>query len=840
MALQNIQFNSVNIVENPIELGNKFSDELNIHKIKCKFEEKNQSIVDKELLIWNNSFNIDDLSPSTSNVLIQSTDCYIGLTDNVYDPTIDDFTIETYDITGTLINNSGLIDYDKKFPTTLKYCKFHPEWNNDYSIDGKFSYMDSDTEIIYICVENNTAFDYIYHAKIENGGKFAFSNTIRINSGEFAHLAFKKQRDYNPVYSTAIPNGSISYDLLGDSTVLTSTYYSSNKLSITIDNNKNENIELFATTISNVNSQEMYSKTPLVIISANTTKTLEIKEYDWGFNEYRNVVPATNSSSLSINIPIISSDTVNSFIDMQLEIVYAKTSTASSFDYSIDGGTVNTEITQGIEGFINSVLIEDLDPTIIHNLIINNTVGYPRIVAIEVTRKRKTIYDSLLFSFTDNKILGITDDIDKFSNLDIYPESEKLLSSNQVFTNQNNTWSTSFSQDFVFANNFEEKYPEAQLSVYSNIISGEVYFERIRGSYTDRTDLLNNTMNELIINNDEKGTLIFSGTTIDPIKLTNIRLPYFLKKNINSIEYFDLYIAINGNLNLEDINLNDHIEITSVFKQNQSTFEIQEEEAAQDYPSDDPPEIAEIIMFASNNPPRKFLECDGSEVSITKYENLYDSLANYEIDDGIICALDNSTNTILLNNHGLKNEDVIELSSSGTLPPEFIFVKYFVINATNDDFQISSEINGSVLVFSDNGSGVIKFHTKFKIPDYRGRFIRGFDNGRLLDKNSTTRTNINGIVIGDKINSYQSDSLQSHKHNDSGHNHSVVRYGSIVKWQHNSQHTNFWGTSTQWTGYGYANLGDPVDSGTGAGSPKLSNETRPINKNVQFCIRYES
>jgi phage-related tail fiber protein len=148
------------------------------------------------------------------------------------------------------------------------------------------------------------------------------------------------------------------------------------------------------------------------------------------------------------------------------------------------------------------------------------------------------------------------------------------------------------------------------------------------------------------------------------------------------------------------------------------------------------------------------------------------------------------------------------------------------------------------------GSGDGKY--TFNVPDYRNQFLRGWNNDEKYPR---------------RVSTSQADQIQSHKHLDSGHthidsghNHPDVGHG------HPSYHLNgsspggrgseltnsngWYDYGNNFTGYAnispasaaiqtnYSNLGDPVDSKTGGGTPRIGNETRPINYAVIFCIKY--
>lgn len=100
--------------------------------------------------------------------------------------------------------------------------------------------------------------------------------------------------------------------------------------------------------------------------------------------------------------------------------------------------------------------------------------------------------------------------------------------------------------------------------------------------------------------------------------------------------------------------------------------------------------------------------------------------------------------------------------------------------------------------------------THFRVPDLRGEFLRGFDNGLGSDPDAAGRTG------GDAVGSSQTDEIKSHSHTISPT------------------------AATAGNGSGGRNHG-----GDGSYHGHISatqthggNETRPRNKYVQFCIKY--
>lgn len=125
-----------------------------------------------------------------------------------------------------------------------------------------------------------------------------------------------------------------------------------------------------------------------------------------------------------------------------------------------------------------------------------------------------------------------------------------------------------------------------------------------------------------------------------------------------------------------------------------------------------------------------------------------------------------------------------------------------------------------------NGDGV----TTFNLPDFRGRFLRGWDNSAGNDPVANSRTAINGnsgASTGDNIGSFQSDAYQ-------GHHHTVV--GSNVEgWGGTHYYPAF---TSSFNGFGgKANMATTNQSDGVNGAPRISSETRPVNVSVNYIIK---
>ncbi len=109
--------------------------------------------------------------------------------------------------------------------------------------------------------------------------------------------------------------------------------------------------------------------------------------------------------------------------------------------------------------------------------------------------------------------------------------------------------------------------------------------------------------------------------------------------------------------------------------------------------------------------------------------------------------------------------------------------------------------------------------TTFNIPDYRGRFLRGWDHSLGLDPDAASRTNRGDGVSGDHVGTKQADQYESHAHQNQslGSANNVTTSAGIddAAYIDDAAFTNALNTN--------------VSGG---------NETRPVNINVMFCIKY--
>jgi len=126
--------------------------------------------------------------------------------------------------------------------------------------------------------------------------------------------------------------------------------------------------------------------------------------------------------------------------------------------------------------------------------------------------------------------------------------------------------------------------------------------------------------------------------------------------------------------------------------------------------------------------------------------------------------------------------------------------------------------------------------SKFRLPDLRGRFLRGVDQGAGRDPDSAARSYsapgaTNPGARGDTVGSLQEDAFQVHHHrtgysqlNLVGSNSSRDADGGDEKWNSDPHLRSL-----------QVNVLEPTDGG--GGSPRLAAETRPQNATVYWIIK---
>ncbi|MHB1843604.1 MAG: tail fiber protein [Deltaproteobacteria bacterium] len=126
--------------------------------------------------------------------------------------------------------------------------------------------------------------------------------------------------------------------------------------------------------------------------------------------------------------------------------------------------------------------------------------------------------------------------------------------------------------------------------------------------------------------------------------------------------------------------------------------------------------------------------------------------------------------------------------------------------------------------------------TTFNLPDYRGTFLRGFDQGSGKDPDAASRTAMNsGGNTGDKVGTVEGGEFGSHSHgvNDPGHSHAPGN-GQNFMTENGTPGPWFTGNNAlaaNWVGGTAAALtGISIQAAGGS-------ETRPVNAAVNYLIK---
>jgi microcystin-dependent protein len=179
----------------------------------------------------------------------------------------------------------------------------------------------------------------------------------------------------------------------------------------------------------------------------------------------------------------------------------------------------------------------------------------------------------------------------------------------------------------------------------------------------------------------------------------------------------------------------------------------------------------------------------------------------------------NITGQLILGNVNL-NTTTTNLLPPGTIsqfagPVSAIPLGWALCNGANISRSAYSVLFAVIGTSYGSGDGV----TTFNLPDLRGKFARGVNNGSGNDPNAATRTAcVFGGATGDNVGSCQSSDYASHSHSLTIFGRSInnAPAGTNVFYQQQNDYVN--------------NLAYTTAASGG------STETRPINVNVHFII----
>jgi phage-related tail fiber protein len=220
-----------------------------------------------------------------------------------------------------------------------------------------------------------------------------------------------------------------------------------------------------------------------------------------------------------------------------------------------------------------------------------------------------------------------------------------------------------------------------------------------------------------------------------------------------------------------------------------------------------------IMPFAMATPPTGWLKANGAAISRTNYSLLFNALVTSS-------GFTSKTFSVSIGNpaiftysgHGFIGGERLRLSTTGGLPAGLLITTdYFVEVINTNTFYLLSSIGGSRVNTSGTQSGSHSFlqsyfglgdgSTTFNLPDLRGEFLRGWDDGRGVDSSRL-------------FGSFQNHDFLSHSHSSP--------LGSFL----GGNGANQFGSAGQIFGY---SLTTNATGGT---------ETRPRNIALLACIKY--
>jgi microcystin-dependent protein len=83
---------------------------------------------------------------------------------------------------------------------------------------------------------------------------------------------------------------------------------------------------------------------------------------------------------------------------------------------------------------------------------------------------------------------------------------------------------------------------------------------------------------------------------------------------------------------------------------------------------------------------------------------------------------------------------------------------------------------------------------KFRVPDMRGRYMRGVDGDKGQDGDKATRTSLNNGNTGNQVGSVQAEKMQTHGHTVNDHKHTLTVESEIQTYSEDSD--SYGGTTT--------------------------------------------
>lgn len=183
-----------------------------------------------------------------------------------------------------------------------------------------------------------------------------------------------------------------------------------------------------------------------------------------------------------------------------------------------------------------------------------------------------------------------------------------------------------------------------------------------------------------------------------------------------------------------------------------------------------------------------------------------------------------------LNSGQVPTGSIMPWSANGSLPTGFLLCNGASVSRTT--YSALFDVIGTAF---GTASG-----STFNLPDFQGRFLRGWDNSAGRDPDAASRTAQNtGGATGDNVGSVQGTRTQEHKHSSpvgaTSASYNAFALPIDTSWPYGQE-----GTSTFYNVAG--GIGTSVSTAAYLTSPQvtssLSQESRPVNSYVNFIIKY--
>lgn len=195
-----------------------------------------------------------------------------------------------------------------------------------------------------------------------------------------------------------------------------------------------------------------------------------------------------------------------------------------------------------------------------------------------------------------------------------------------------------------------------------------------------------------------------------------------------------------------------------------------------------------------------------------------------KVKDGALFYLIGARQSLMSVPYALVAQDVVNSVPVGTIVP------YMGTTAPAgwllcDGSVISRTTYANLFSVIGNSCGNGNGSTTFNLPDFRGRFLRGFDGTAGNDPDASSRIAMNsGGNTGNNVGSLQEDAFQGHKHQTLQGNGAGTNINYIPP------------SDGTFQGY-YTNTSLPIYDGI-SGNPRYTSETRPKNAYVNYIIKY--